>query len=85
MGHINWYENFFIRYEKFIYNCVQTNDHGLVSLMAYQPSWVIITFPKGIYPKANIIEWLVFELVYYSVPIQYINHNTTGTSLFVEE
>ena len=37
----------------------------------------IHTFPKGIYPKVNILAWLEFELAYYDPAVQRFNHYTT--------
>ena len=37
------------------------------------------TFPKGICPKVNVTAWRVFELTYYNVEVQHVNHNATGT------
>ena len=37
-------------------------------------------FSKGINPKVNIIAWQEFELIYYDVAVQHINHYTMGTS-----
>ena len=40
----------------------------------------IHTFPMGIRRKVNVIVPLEFELTYYNVAIQYVNHLATGTS-----
>ena len=37
------------------------------------------TFPKGIYPKANIIARLEFELAYCNDAVQHLSHYTTET------
>ena len=37
------------------------------------------TFPKGIYPKVNVIERLEFELAYYDYIVQCFNHHTMKT------
>ena len=37
------------------------------------------TFPKGIYPKMNIIARLEYELAYYDSAVQRFNHYTTRT------
>ena len=39
----------------------------------------IHTVPKGISPKVNLIVWVEFELTYYDVVVQYVNHNAIGT------
>ena len=36
-------------------------------------------FPKGIFPKENIIAWVEFELTSYDIAIQHVRHYTTGT------
>ena len=36
-------------------------------------------FPKGISAKVNVIAWLEFELTYYNVTVQHVNHYTTET------
>ena len=41
----------------------------------------IHTFPKGIGPKMNVIARLEFELVYYEVEVQHVNHYATGIIL----
>ena len=40
-----------------------------------------LTFSKGISLKVIVIAWLEFELTFYNVTIQHINHYTTGTPL----
>ena len=37
------------------------------------------TFPKGIFPKVNVIAWLEYELAYYDSAVQRFNHYTTRT------
>ena len=37
----------------------------------------VYTFPKGISPKVNVIAWLEFELAYYDVKVQHVNHYAT--------
>ena len=39
----------------------------------------VLTFPKGISLKTNIKAWLVFELAYYDVAIQHVNHYAKRT------
>ena len=36
-------------------------------------------FPKGIYPKVNVIERLEYELAYYDSAVQRFNHYATKT------
>ena len=38
----------------------------------------VYAFPKGIKPKVNAIARLVFELAYFAVPVQRVNHYATG-------
>ena len=33
-------------------------------------------FPKGTYPKVNVIAWLVFELAYYNFAVHRFNRYT---------
>ena len=40
------------------------------------------TFPKGIYPKVNVIARLEFELAYYDSAVHCFNHYTTKTPLY---
>ena len=35
--------------------------------------------PKGNSPKVNVMARLEFELAYYDVVVQYVNHDGTGT------
>ena len=37
------------------------------------------TFPKGIYPKVNVIAQLEYELTYYDSAVHRFNHYTTRT------
>ena len=37
------------------------------------------TFPKGIFPKVNVIARLELELAHYDFPVRSFNHYTTGT------
>ena len=37
------------------------------------------TFPKGIYPKVNVIARLEYELAYYDSAVHRFNHHTTRT------
>ena len=39
-----------------------------------------IPFPRGISPKVNVIPQLDFELIYYDVAVQHINHHLKGTA-----
>ena len=53
-----------------------------ISIINLINSWankVVHSFHKGIRPKVNIIAWLGFELAYYNVAFQHINHYTTET------
>ena len=40
-------------------------------------------FPKGIYPKVNIIVWLVFELVYYNLAVQQLFQDARQSFTFL--
>ena len=45
-------------------------------------SWVdkgVHTFPKGMYPKVNVIAQLEFELAHYDSAVHRLNHYTTRT------
>ena len=35
------------------------------------------TFPKSISLKLNVLVWLEFELAYYDIAFQQVNHSTT--------
>ena len=37
-------------------------------------------FLRSINPKTNVIERLEFELAYYDVAVQHVNHNDKGTT-----
>ena len=37
-------------------------------------------FPKEISSKVNIIAWLEFELAYYDVVVQHVNHYNMGVT-----
>ena len=41
------------------------------------------TFPKGIYPKVNLIARLECELAYYDSAVHHFNYYTTRTPIFV--
>ena len=47
--------------------------------MVLPVSWYTTTFPKDIRLKVNVIAQLEFELTYYEVILQHVNHDTTGT------
>ena len=40
------------------------------------------TFTKGICPKVNVIAWLGFELTFYNVKVQHVNHYCLQNVLF---
>ena len=39
----------------------------------------VYNYPKGIFPKVNVIERLEFELAYKDSAVQRLNHYTTRT------
>ena len=41
----------------------------------------LYTFPKGISPQVNVIARLEFELTYYNITVQNINHMAMATPL----
>ena len=44
----------------------------------------IHTFPKGISLKVNVIVRLEFELAYYDIAIQHVNHDTIKASPIIK-
>ena len=44
----------------------------------WEDKWVH-TFPKGIFPKVNVIARLEYELAYYDSAVHRFNHYTTRT------
>ena len=42
----------------------------------------VYSFLKDVSPKVNIVAWLEFELAYYNVSLQHVNHYAMGTSLY---
>ena len=41
------------------------------------------TFPMSIGPKVNVKAWLEFELAYYDVKVQHINHYEDSSCFFL--
>ena len=67
-----------------LFNCIsfiiKKTDEILFGLMLVEDKKAN-TFPKYIYPKVNIIPWLLFELAYFEAGAQHIGHYVNGTSL----
>ena len=40
---------------------------------------MVLTYPKCISPKVNVIVRLRFELAYYDIAVQQVSHYATGT------
>ena len=54
-------------------------EKGLISRKTKQPTNYITRCIRGICSKMSVLVWLEFELAYYEIPVQHVNHYTVGT------
>ena len=62
------------------YQLLQGEEQFRYNLTHNQENKGVHNFTKSIYPKVNIIEWLMFKLTNYNDTVQHVSHHVTGTS-----